>query len=75
MTTDPAGSGWCDPGFAAVRSEFTTNFRERGELGGAVCVSVRGRVVVNVCGGWRDSARRQAWTANAPVNVNVFSVG
>jgi hypothetical protein len=32
MTTQPAVSGWCDPRFAAVRSEFTTNFRERGEL-------------------------------------------
>ncbi len=73
MTTDPAVSGWCDPRFAAVRSEFTTNFRERGELGAAVCVSVGGRVVVNLCGGWRDAARRQPWTADTLVNV--FSVG
>jgi CubicO group peptidase (beta-lactamase class C family) len=66
-------SGWCDPRFAAVRSEFTANMRERGELGGAVCVSVRGRVVANLCGGWRDSARREPWTADTLVNV--FSVG
>jgi CubicO group peptidase (beta-lactamase class C family) len=73
MTAEPAVSGWCDPRFAAVRSEFTTNLRERGELGGAVCVSVDGRVVVNLSGGWRDSARRQPWTASTLVNV--FSVG
>jgi CubicO group peptidase (beta-lactamase class C family) len=73
MTTEPAVSGWCDPGFAAVGSEFSTNFRERGELGAAVCVSVHGRIVVNLCGGWRDSARRQPWTADTLVNV--FSVG
>jgi CubicO group peptidase (beta-lactamase class C family) len=73
MTTEPAVSGWCDPGFAAVRSEFTANFRERGELGAAVCVSVHGRVVVNLCGGWLDSARSQPWTADTLVNV--FSVG
>lgn len=73
MTTEPTISGWCDPGFAAVRSEFTTNFRERGELGGAVCVFVGGRVVVNLTGGWRDSDRRQPWTADTLVNV--FSVG
>jgi CubicO group peptidase (beta-lactamase class C family) len=73
MTTEPAVSGWCDPGFAAVRSEFSTNFRERGELGAAVCVSVHGHVVVNLCGGWRDSARRQPWTSDTLVNV--FSVG
>jgi CubicO group peptidase (beta-lactamase class C family) len=73
MTTEPTVSGWCDPRFATVRSEFTANFRERGELGGAVCVSVDGRVVVNLCGGWRDTARRQPWTADTLVNV--FSVG
>jgi CubicO group peptidase (beta-lactamase class C family) len=73
MTTELAVSGWCDPRFAAVRSEFAANFRERGELGGAVCVSVGGRVVVNLCGGWRDSARRQPWTADTLVIV--FSVG
>jgi CubicO group peptidase (beta-lactamase class C family) len=73
MTTEPTVSGWCDPRFAAVRSEFTANFRDRGELGGAVCASVHGRVVVNLCGGWRDPARRQPWTADTLVNV--FSVG
>ena len=73
MTAEPVISGWCDPRFAAVRSEFTANFLERGELGGAVSVSVRGRVVANLCGGWRDSARQQPWTADTLVNV--FSVG
>jgi CubicO group peptidase (beta-lactamase class C family) len=73
MTTAPAVSGWCDPRFAAVRSEFSTNFRERGELGAAVCVSVHGRVVVDLRGGWRDSVRRQPWSADTLVNV--FSVG
>jgi CubicO group peptidase (beta-lactamase class C family) len=73
VTAEPVVSGWCDPRFAAVRSEFTSNFRERGELGGAVCVSVRGRVVASLWGGWRDSAQRQPWTADTLVNV--FSVG
>jgi CubicO group peptidase (beta-lactamase class C family) len=36
-------------------------------------VSVGGRVVVNLSGGWRDSARRQSWTADTLVSV--FSVG
>jgi CubicO group peptidase (beta-lactamase class C family) len=73
VTAEPVVSGWCDARFAAVRSEFTTNFRERGELGGAVCLSVRGRVVASLWGGWRDSAQRQPWTADTLVNV--FSVG
>jgi CubicO group peptidase (beta-lactamase class C family) len=73
VATEPVISGWCDPRFTAVRGEFTTNMRERGELGGAVCVCVRGRVVANLHGGWRDLSRRQPWTADTLVNV--FSVG
>ncbi len=73
MTAEAVISGWCEPSFGAVRSEFTANFRDRGELGGAVCVSVRGRVVANLWGGWRDAAGRQPWTADTLVNV--FSVG
>lgn len=73
MATEPVISGSCDPAFAEVGTEFASNFRERGELGGAVCVSVHGRVVVNLCGGWSDAARRQPWAADTLVNV--FSVG
>jgi CubicO group peptidase (beta-lactamase class C family) len=73
VTTEPVIAGWCDPRFAAIRAEFTTNFTERGELGAAVCVSVHGRIVANLCGGWRDSACTQPWTADTLVNV--FSVG
>ena len=65
--------GWCDPGFAAVRDQFVENFRERGELGAAVSVTVRGRAVANLWGGWTDQERRRAWSADTLVNV--FSVG
>ena len=65
--------GWCDPAFGLLREEFTTNFRERAELGAAVCVFVRGVVVANFWGGWRDVTRQQPWTADTLVNV--FSVG
>jgi hypothetical protein len=66
LTAEPVIAGWCDPRYAAVRGAFTPNFRERSELGGAVCVSVRGRLVANWWGGWRDSARRQPACADPP---------
>jgi CubicO group peptidase (beta-lactamase class C family) len=72
MTQAPMG-GWCDPKFALVRSEFETNFTERGELGAAVCVTLDGRVVVDLCGGCTDAQRSRPWTQDTLINV--FSVG
>jgi CubicO group peptidase (beta-lactamase class C family) len=71
--TEPLVDGWCDPAFGPLREEFTMNFAERGELGAAVCVFVRGTVVANLWGGRRDVVRQQPWTADTLVNV--FSVG
>jgi CubicO group peptidase (beta-lactamase class C family) len=65
--------GSCDPGFAPVRDAFRGNFGDRGELGGAVCVMVDGRVVVDLRGGWADPDRRRRWRPDTLVNV--FSVG
>jgi CubicO group peptidase (beta-lactamase class C family) len=65
--------GRCDPRFAPVRDEFVTNFRERGELGAAVCVMLDGVVVADLWGGWSDADQRSAWTPDTLVNV--FSVG
>jgi CubicO group peptidase (beta-lactamase class C family) len=65
--------GWCDPRFANLRTEFETNFRERGELGAAVCVTLEGTVVADLWGGWTDSQRHQDWAPDTLVNV--FSVG
>src|SRR5215813_12887192 len=62
MTLGPAPiDGTCDPRFAAVRDAFAENFAERGEVGAAVAISVRGRVVVDLWGGWADRARRGPW--------------
>ena len=52
---------------------FRNNFAEHNEIGGAVCVSVRGKVVVDLVGGWRDVARTLSWEHDTLVNA--FSVG
>ncbi len=46
--------GTCDSRFAAVRDAFAANFTERGEAGAAVCLTVDGRVVAGLWGGWSD---------------------
>ncbi|MEU6593975.1 serine hydrolase domain-containing protein [Streptomyces sp. NPDC046881] len=61
--------GHCDPRFAAVREAFEENFRERGELGAAVAVTVAGETVVDLWGGWADAARTRPWERDTVVNV------
>jgi CubicO group peptidase (beta-lactamase class C family) len=56
-----------------VRDALATNFRERGELGAAVCITVAGRSVVDVWAGWTDEARTRPWQRDTLVDV--FSVG
>ncbi|MFJ9907814.1 serine hydrolase domain-containing protein [Streptomyces sp. NPDC101152] len=66
---EPDVDGHCDERFAAVRTAFEENFRERGELGAAVTVSVDGEVVVDLWGGWADAARTRPWERDTLVNV------
>ncbi|MFB8774235.1 serine hydrolase domain-containing protein [Streptomyces broussonetiae] len=65
----PAVHGHCDPRFTAVRAAFEENFRERGELGAAVAVTVDGETVVDLWGGWADAARTRPWERDTLVNV------
>ncbi|MGW7662519.1 serine hydrolase domain-containing protein [Streptomyces sp. NPDC054756] len=70
MTDLPARvHGHCDPRFEAVRTAFEANFRERGELGAAVAVTVGGETVVDLWGGWADGARSRPWERDTLVNV------
>jgi CubicO group peptidase (beta-lactamase class C family) len=56
--------GECDPRFAELSREFERNFAERGELGAAVAVTLGGRRVVDLWGGWRDADRTRPWTSD-----------
>ena len=68
----PVG-GTVAPGFEPVRDAFAANFAERGEVGAAVCVRVRGEAVVDLWGGWADEARTRPWRHDTLVNA--YSVG
>jgi CubicO group peptidase (beta-lactamase class C family) len=65
--------GFCDPKFIRVREAFAENFASRGEPGAAAAMSVDGRIVADLWGGWRDAARTRLWERDTLVNV--FSVG
>ncbi|MFF0031281.1 serine hydrolase domain-containing protein [Streptomyces avermitilis] len=71
----PQIQGRCDERFAAVREAFEGNFRERGELGAAVTVTLGGETVVDLWGGWADAARTRPWERETLVNVWSTSKG
>jgi CubicO group peptidase (beta-lactamase class C family) len=66
-------AGHVDTAFEGVREAFRANFEDHDELGGAVCVVVDGRVVVDLWGGHRDLGQRRLWGRDTLVDV--FSVG
>ncbi|MFJ2814820.1 serine hydrolase domain-containing protein [Streptomyces sp. NPDC087294] len=66
---EPVVHGHCDEQFAGVRAAFEENVRDRDELGAAVTVTVGGRSVVDLWGGWADAARTRPWERDTVVNV------
>ncbi|MGD0189999.1 MAG: serine hydrolase domain-containing protein [Rhizomicrobium sp.] len=66
-------AGTCDPRFSAVRDAFARNFAHHGEPGAAVALSLNGRPVVDLWGGWSDLAQTRPWADDTLVNF--FSVG
>ncbi|WP_369244180.1 serine hydrolase domain-containing protein [Streptomyces sp. R41] len=71
----PDVQGHCDARFSAVRAAFEENFRERGELGAAVTVTLDGETVVDLWGGWADATRTRPWERETLVNVWSTSKG
>ena len=73
MADVPEIRGSCDARFAGVRDAMAQNFREHGEVGAAVAITVEGEPVVDLWAGWTDRARTRRWQRDTLVNV--FSVG
>jgi CubicO group peptidase (beta-lactamase class C family) len=60
--TLPSGrlQGFCVPEFRPVLQEFEASFAQRGEFGGSISLSVKGKTVVDLWGGQADAGR--PWT-------------
>ncbi|HZV72190.1 MAG TPA: serine hydrolase domain-containing protein [Conexibacter sp.] len=61
--------GICAPRFAPVLEAFRRNFAELGELGGGVCVTHDGEVVVELVGGVADELTGRLWDERTLVMV------
>lgn len=62
-------NGYCDPRFAAVKAAFETNFREHGDVGASVAITLDGAFVVDLWGGHLDEERTKPWQEDTLVNV------
>ncbi len=67
--------GDVDPEFAAVKSAFEENFTRRNELGGACCVYLNGRKVVDLWGGIRNPKTGEPWEEDTMVLVFSLTKG
>lgn len=69
MNADIPIIGLCEPKFASVRLAFEENFRQFGDIGGAVAVYHHQKPVVDLWGGYADSEQNKPWQKNTIVNV------
>src|SRR5688572_5971809 len=70
-----AVAGHVSRGFESVRDAFADNFVDRGELGGACSVYLRGEKVVDLWGGVRNKLTGEPWERDTMVVVHSASKG
>ena len=68
-TAEVTIAGDCTSQFAKVRDAFAANFAHNDELGASFSVTLGGKVVVDLHGGWADPARTRLWRGDTVVNV------
>ena len=61
--------GYCDEKFAPVRAAFVANFKERGDIGASVAISLNGKMVVDLWGGQLSASDNTTWAEDTIVNV------
>ncbi|MFW9894673.1 MAG: serine hydrolase domain-containing protein [Promethearchaeota archaeon] len=61
--------GFCDDKFAAVKEAFQQNFKTEGDVGASFAVTLNGKFVVDIWGGYADKAKSRPWEKDTIVNV------
>ncbi len=61
--------GYCDERFISAKHAFEKNFKLGLEVGASFAVSLNGELVVDIWGGFSDSAKTKSWEKNTIVNV------
>jgi len=61
--------GYCDERFISVKRIFEKNFELGLEVGASFAVSLNGKLVVDIWGGFSDSTKTKPWEKDTIVNV------
>jgi len=73
MTADIPFTNYTRPELASVEAAFVKNFTDGEEIGAQFCAYQNGRLLVDLCGGWRD--RRKTGLITPDTLFSVYSSG
>jgi CubicO group peptidase (beta-lactamase class C family) len=62
-------SGFCDPKFVAMKDILSRSIDSGDDLGASVAVTINGKFVVDMWGGWADPEKKTPWNENTITNV------
>ena len=69
MTDKVEIQGFCKPRFEAVKDVFIRNFEEGMEVGASFAVTINGKYVIDIWGGYKDEEKTQSWEKDTICNV------
>lgn len=69
MTSDFEIEGFCENRFKTVKEAFQSNFDENLEVGASFAVTLNGKHVIDLWGGYADAAKSKRWKKDTIVNV------
>jgi CubicO group peptidase (beta-lactamase class C family) len=61
--------GFLSPGFEPIAKVFAGNFENNGEIGAGFCAIRDGEIVVDIWGGFADTAKTKPWAENTITSV------
>ena len=61
--------GYCEERFNSVKEIFAKNFESGLEVGASLAVSLDGKLVIDIWGGYQDATKTEQWEKDTIVNV------
>lgn len=69
MSNDIKIHGFCEKRFEPVKEVFADHFKAGLEVGASFAVTIDGRLVIDIWGGYADAAKTRPWEKDTIVNV------
>ena len=69
MNNDIVIKGYCEDRFESVKEEFQKNFENDLEVGASFAVTIEGKHVIDIWGGYADAEKTRPWEQDTIVNV------